>query len=335
VDNFVEEVIPRMTTKQFRQHFRMNPHIFEDLLRKLYTIYPQVAKAGNQELDLEKQVLLCIWYIANLESFRSVADRFGISKSTAWSSFYKTCLKILELNRRFLIIAWPGMRQALRNVDAFERKANFPGIIGAIDGTHIPIKSPALHQSSYINRNGYHSILLQGVCDTNLKFIDCYTGEAGSLHDSSLFRRSDLSVRLPTLQIPENSHLVGDSAYTLQDRLMVPFKNNGHLTQEQINYNTAHSKSRIVIERCFGLLKGRFRKLKLVEAMRMELIPIMIFCACVLHNVCILNADNGEDIDIDNEVREEHIMNPRHEEENVNLNPDARRKRDRIARLFR
>jgi hypothetical protein len=51
VDNFVEEVIPRMTTKQF-------------------TIYPQVAKAGNQELDLEKQVLLCIWYIANLESFR-------------------------------------------------------------------------------------------------------------------------------------------------------------------------------------------------------------------------------------------------------------------------
>jgi predicted DNA-binding protein YlxM (UPF0122 family) len=144
VDNFVEEVIPRMTTKQF-------------------TIYPQVAKAGNQELDLEKQVLLCIWYIANLESFRSVADRFGISKSTAWSSFYKTCLKILELNRRFLIIAWPGMRQALRNVDAFERKANFPGIIGAIDGTHIPIKSPALHQSSYINRNGYHSILLQGV----------------------------------------------------------------------------------------------------------------------------------------------------------------------------
>jgi hypothetical protein len=44
---------------------------------------------------------------------------------------------------------------------------------------------------------------------------------------------------------------------------------------------------------------------------------------------------NGEDIDIDNEVREEHIMNPRHEEENVNLNPDARRKRDRIARLFR
>jgi hypothetical protein len=85
-------------------------------------------------------------------------------------------------------------------------------------------------------------------------------------------------------------------AYTLQDRLMVPFKNNGHLTQEQINYNTAHSQSRIVVERCFGLLKGRFRKLKLVEAMRMELIPIMIFCGCALHNVCILNADNGEDI---------------------------------------
>jgi GTP:adenosylcobinamide-phosphate guanylyltransferase len=42
-------------------------------------------------------------------------------------------------------------------------------------------------------------------------------------------------------------------------------------------------------------------------------------------------------IDIVNEVREEHIMNSRHEEENVNINHehDARRKRDRNARLFR
>lgn len=45
-------------------------------------------------------------------------------------------------------------------------KFNFPGIIGAIDCTHIAIKSPAVDNDvhpgiAYYNRKGYYSINVQ------------------------------------------------------------------------------------------------------------------------------------------------------------------------------
>jgi hypothetical protein len=36
--------------------------------------------------------------------------------------------------------------------------ANFPNIVGAIDGTHVRIKSPSTDEHLYVNRKNYHSI---------------------------------------------------------------------------------------------------------------------------------------------------------------------------------
>lgn len=52
---------------------------------------------------------------------------------------------------------------------------------------------------------------------------DLYVGEAGSLHDSRVFRRSPLSTNLlenPELMRPDE-HIIGDSAYKLTDRVSV------------------------------------------------------------------------------------------------------------------
>lgn len=43
----------------------------------------------------------------------------------------------------------------------FETASGFPGVIGAIDGTHIRINAPKENSADYINRKGYHSIHLQ------------------------------------------------------------------------------------------------------------------------------------------------------------------------------
>lgn len=71
---------------------------------------------------------------------------------------------------------------------------SFPiiGIIGCIDGIHIKIVAAKEHPNSYVNRKGYHSVLLQGVCYHDMSFTDVYTGKAGSLHDYTLCRRLEL-----------------------------------------------------------------------------------------------------------------------------------------------
>lgn len=75
-----------------------------------------------------------------------------------------------------------------------------------------------------------------------------------------MFRLSEVQSYLgDELKFPEDCHLVGDSAYKLHENLLVPYRDNGHLTERERNYNFCHASARIVIERAFGLLKGRFR----------------------------------------------------------------------------
>jgi hypothetical protein len=55
-----------------------------------------------------------------------------------------------------------------------------PGVVGAIDGTHIAIPGPTQHQENYINRKGFHSIVAQVVCDHEMRFISVSAGWPGS-----------------------------------------------------------------------------------------------------------------------------------------------------------
>lgn len=117
-------------------------------------------------------------------------------------------------------------------------------------------------------------------------------------------------------KFPEDCHLVGDSAYKLHDNLLVPYRDNGHLTERERNYNFCHASARIAIERAFGLLKERFRNLLTTLAMNnVSFIPKHIIACCVLHNVCLMR---GDELEI--EINENEVIN---EEANVEHYHDA------------
>jgi len=218
----------------------------------------------------------------------------------------------MELNDTEKIISWPSAARRDVIKAAFQKADNsgFPGMIinkiyyflfntnydsifvgtiGAVDGCHIPIPAPSQDAVYYMNRKGFYSVLLQGICDHETKFIDCYIGEVGSVHDATMFRRSDLYQKLANneLGLSNNEHILGDKAYPLGINLMTPYKDNGQLTQQHRNYNTRLSKSRVKIEISFGLLKGRFRRLRYLEMKNPQLIPMVIFACCILHNICV------------------------------------------------
>ena len=75
----------------------------------------------------------------------------------------------------------------------------FPGIIGALDGTHIPIQKPKENPQSYYCRKKYYSVLLQGLCDNRLMFRDIVVGWPGSCHDAKVLRNSKLWEDAPNL----------------------------------------------------------------------------------------------------------------------------------------
>ena len=103
---------------------------------------------------------------------------------------------------------------------------------------------------------------LQAVCTNDLKFIDCYAGWPGSVHDARVLKNSPLyrdASLDPNRLFPGDRHILGDSAYPLKEWLLTPYRDNGHLTQSERRYNFIHSSTRMAIERSFGLLKGRFK----------------------------------------------------------------------------
>lgn len=154
---------------------------------------------------------------------------------------------------------------------------------------------------------------MQAVCDHTRYFTHIYVGNVGSVHDARVFRLSSLQEYINNpAKFPNNTHLIGDTAYALHKHLLVPYSDNGHLTQYQKNYNSCLSSTRMVIERSFGLLKGRWRSLLHVLAMNyVEFIPYHTLACCILHNICLLQKDELDMQDIATEVEEPELQRDR------------------------
>lgn len=78
-------------------------------------------------------------------------------------------------------IQWPKDKVVAANImEHFKKTCGFPNVIGAIDGTHIKIRTPPIDSASYINRKGFPSLNVQIVCDSRDLFTHCYAGQVGS-----------------------------------------------------------------------------------------------------------------------------------------------------------
>lgn len=219
-------------------------------------------------------------------------------------------------------------------MERFAKESGFPQTIGAIDGSHIPIRCPSTDGKSYVNRKSFHSIVLQAVSDDRLIFRDCSVGEVGSMHDARVFRRSELSRKMIDARFPRDSHLVGDAAYPIGPHLMTPYKDNGHLSPEEQLYNKTLSKARSCVERAFGLLKGRFRRLQGLETQRADLRVSIVMMGCVLHNACLLFGDIWDDDSERNDTGSSSEGEGNDDTQGVLLRQQGQLKRSYLARTL-
>lgn len=287
-------MVPEYSAVEFRRIFRMSYNTFQIIYEYMKDCEELVntGTGGREPVSVEKQLLVTLFYLGNQDTILKIADRFNISESTVISSRNRVINAIvLHLKPKF--ISWPYQNELQIIKDYFQRKNGFPGIVGCIDGTHIEIPAPKESPKSYVNRKGYHSLQLQAVCREDMRFTHCFMGFPGSCHDSRVLKNSDIWENGNGLC--GNDHIVGDGGYPLTRWLLTPYRDNGNLTPDQRNYNHLLSSNRVVIERAFGLLKGRFRRLKYLATAEIETALTIIMACCVIHNVCILQSDAVEE----------------------------------------
>jgi len=168
--------------------------------------------------------------------------------------------------------------------------SGLPGIVGAVDCTHIPIFSPGGEDAEiFRNRKGFFSINVQLISNYDLVILDAVARWPGSAHDSTIFDFSSIRAKFENNE-HENCALVGDSGYPNRPYLLTPVLE-PVASQPEINYNCAHVQARNCIERANGVLKRRFPALKYGMRIQTKRIPEVIMAAIVLHNMAILIGD--------------------------------------------
>lgn len=73
--------------------------------------------------------------------------------------------------------------------------------------------------------------------------------------------------------------------------MLIPFANNGHLTQEQLDFNRALSQCRVRVENAFGRAKGKWRRIKMLHVRNEAVAVDHITASFMLHNFLILNGE--------------------------------------------
>jgi len=123
---------------------------------------------SRESLSVEQKVAVTLYYLASYCEYRVVANIFGIHKTSVWRCIHNT---VDAINKILLpkFIKMPDINECAMISAAYEARTNIPQIIGAIDGTHIPILPPADGYKDYVNRKGWPSVVLQAVVDNNLK----------------------------------------------------------------------------------------------------------------------------------------------------------------------
>lgn len=84
----------------------------------------------------------------------------------------------------------------------FYKMAHFPGVIGCLDCTHVPVQNPGRGKGEqFRNRKGWLSVNVQVVVGPEGQMFDLVARWPGSVHDSRIFDNSALKVRLEAREL--------------------------------------------------------------------------------------------------------------------------------------
>jgi len=191
-DQWWSEIVLRtFTERDWVENFRMSKETFTYLCQQLSSRLGRKDTHLRNAISVEKRVAVTLWCLATPCEYRTIAHLFGIARSTVCEIVQETC-KLIVLTLFHKYIHFPSGEDFDNIVDTFRSKWGVPQCVGAIDGCHIPIASPAMNRTDYYNRKGWYSMILQGVVDHSYRFIDINVVWPGSVHDARVFSHSSI-----------------------------------------------------------------------------------------------------------------------------------------------
>ena len=281
----------------FIRFLRFEPAMFREMEQRLSGHIQMQDTAFRDSISPGERLAITLRYLATGETFRSLAFHFRVAHNTISKIIKQVCEAIITeygpevMPEEISVEDWKDI------ADEFQTYWNFPNVMGAIDGKHIPIVCPKNAGSAYFNYKKFHSIILIAVVDAKYRFRCVSVGANGACSDLQVFNATNMKKKidrqefewpepttLPNDDEPLPYFFLADDAFALDQWLMKPYSRHNMSVEDRI-FNYRLSRARRVVENAFGILVKRFRcLLKTLEVSPDQATRITMACV-LLHNL--------------------------------------------------
>ncbi|KAI5074741.1 hypothetical protein GOP47_0010702 [Adiantum capillus-veneris] len=141
---------------------------------------------------VEKKVAISVMVLVFGSTHYHVANAFGCGRSTVTTFIHKFVRSLVH--RGGHLIKWPTTESEMRDVkDGFRALRGMPNYCGAIDCTHINMDLSRNEQSEpWRDRYGNYNMILQGIRDSNMRFLNVNVGWPRSCNGKRVLRSSGM-----------------------------------------------------------------------------------------------------------------------------------------------
>jgi hypothetical protein len=197
-----------LSEQEFILRYRLHKNTVHEIVARIHPFLRHETDR-NKALSPEQQTLIALRFFTGATYQIINADIFKVHQASVSRCIHNVVDALISIRGDY--IKFPDNLAATKQ--SFFQYGEFPGVIGCVDGTHIPLRRPRGDDQAeiYRNRKGFLSLNVQVVAGANYKIYDIVARWPGSTHDSRIFDNSSLHAKLEN----NNLHgiLLGDSGY--------------------------------------------------------------------------------------------------------------------------
>jgi DDE superfamily endonuclease len=318
---------------RIRDMTRLNRGAFRRLLKWLCE---NTNLKDSRQVSSAEKLIIFLYICAHCVKFRMAAETLQHSTRTIHLAFYQVLNALLFLHKDVVTLPQDRTPDEIEQND--KHWPYFADCIGALDGTHIDAWISQENQASWRNRKGYFSQNVLAACDFKMNFVYVLPGWEGSAHDGRVLG----DARAKGFDAPSRKYYLADSGYSSTSLTLTPYpkvryhlREQARATQRPQNakelFNLRHASLRNVIERTFGVLKGRFAILqKPPRRYNIRTQVHLVYALTAVHNFMNLHGCDPEDDVADEPSETEEDQDDQSEVGDASMNA----RRDEIAQLM-
>ncbi|KAL5549458.1 hypothetical protein UlMin_004689 [Ulmus minor] len=261
----------------------MDRRIFFILCQHLRTIR---GLKRTKNMDVEEMVAIFLHIISHDVKNRIMRRQFARSGETVRRKFNVVLNGLLRLYEVLLKKPEPISDDSTDSMWKW-----FKNCLRALDGMYIKVNVLASDRPRYQTRKNEIATNVLGVVSQDMQFIYVLPRWEGSAADSRVLR--DAISRPNGLKVPKGCYYLCDARYPNGESVLTPYRGQRYHFSDwtlppntpQEFFNIKHSSAMNIVDRAFGLLKGRWAILRGRSYYLVKIQCRIILACCLLHNL--------------------------------------------------